>query len=196
VRNISFRDTDSILKGFTACYKDAFGGAPYFETYTDNEVLRSVWLPHIEHGVTVFAFDGEAIIGFACALPMCYAPEEIREFLRGKTQEGIPLDLLNAWYISEIGVATTHRGRGLGYALTREQLRRIRSRGGAQYALRTAANGSNSFKMYVNIGSTIIEGIQNVSTSEQVCVNGSKSKERVYLYGSCDAAIIRINARP
>ena len=187
-------DSAVLRTGFVFVYKDAFGGAPYFETYTDEEVVRDIWLPHLQNGIIVLAREGESVIGFACALPLCSAPADVREFLEEqKRRGGFPIDFTTVWYNSELGVYTTLRKRGIGYALMRARLGEIRARGGEKYVARTAAEGSNSLHLYERIESTKLSELQNVAASAQVLVNKSQSAARVYLYGECAMGVKKID---
>lgn len=195
---IEYRDahaTASIAAfvGFAECYQEAFGGPPYFETYTVGQVHRDVWAPHSEKGLVILACDADAVIGFGCALPFGSSPDDVQEFLRTKESEGsLAIDLELAWYMSELGVTEKYRGRKIGYMLIKERLEGILRKGGAHYVARTAAQASNSLHMYENLGSTILPGTQDISTSEQVQVNLSQSSERIYFFGSCAEALARI----
>jgi ribosomal protein S18 acetylase RimI-like enzyme len=97
--------------------------------------------------------------------------------------------------MSELGVLNCYRGRGVGTALVGQKLAHILLCGGRHYTLRTAAEGSRSRNIYESIGSVVIPGRQDVSSSEQVLVNKSQSRERVYLYGNCSTALARIFTR-
>lgn len=184
---------DYFRVGFIIAYKEAFGGHPYYETYTDEDVVESVWNPHRSDGIIVLALDDYNVVGFGCAKPVRSSPEEIQEFLRASHQGGSLLVQPDGmWYMSELGVCASHRGHGIGYALTRHRLSRISELGDTHYVMRTAAEGSNSLHLYRNIGSLELPGRQNVSDSDQVTVNKSQSRERIYLYGECLDAIAKI----
>jgi ribosomal protein S18 acetylase RimI-like enzyme len=162
--------------GFVRAYQEAFGGAPYFEHYSKQEVLDKVWYPHVEDGIIVLAIGDQRVIGFGCALPLSKAPEDIQEFLapRRGTEE-FPVDYDRTWYMSELGVLEAHRGRGHGYELVRHRLLTISHRGDTHYTFRTAAEGSNSIHLYRKIGAHELPELQDVSTSEQVQINDSQS---------------------
>lgn len=184
---------DHLKFGFVQLYKEAFGGPPYYETYTDEEVLSDAWHPHLKDGVIILAVSSDLVVGFGCAKPVTSSPDDVRDFLREKQRDGyLPVDSSAMWYMSELGVRIDHRGRGLGYALVKQRLLRIQSLGGTHYVMRTAAEGSNSFRLYKNIGALEIPGLQNVAESAQVQLNKSQSDSRIYLYGECAQAIAKI----
>ncbi|MDE1919082.1 MAG: GNAT family N-acetyltransferase [Patescibacteria group bacterium] len=181
---------DNLLHGFSKTYQEAFGGSPYYETYTDEQVYQDVWSSHLQNGIVILALKEEQVIGFGCALPFRATSESIRKFLLQKQHEGvIEIDLQNAWYMSELGVSIPCRGQGIGYGLIKMRLLRILDRGDSHYFMRTAAKGSNSRHMYERIGSKVVCGSQNVSATDQVQVNQSQSLERIYLFGSCEEAL-------
>lgn len=139
--------------GFIRAYQEAFGGPPYFETYSTEEVMEEVWLPHVKDGIIVLALDDECVVGFGCAMPVLKLPPKVKEFLMLHQGEGsFPVDLDRAWYMSELGVVTSHRQRGIGYSLVKHRLLTIDHRGDTHYVFRTAAEGSNSIHLYRKIG--------------------------------------------
>lgn len=181
---------DSQRDGFVEAYKEAFGGPPYYEHYSTDEVLDEVWNPHVKDGITILALDGNHVVGFGCALPIEKAPSDIGDFVTSQYTYGdLPIDPGKTWYMSELGVLTPYRRRGIGYALVRHRLESIVARGDVHYVFRTAAQGSNSIHLYRNLGATQLSAAQDVSATEQVTVNGSQSTARVYLYGDCKVTL-------
>ncbi len=185
--------------GFVAAYKEAFGGPPYNEVYTDEQVIGEVWNPHLERGIVVLALDADVVVGFGCAKPIRLAPQDVQDFLAERQRAGVfPVNLHNLWYMSEIGVLNRYRGQGIGLQLVRHRLIWINERGmthkldGGNFVMRTAVRDSNSVRIYSSIGAKQLPGLQDVSDSDQVLVNKSQSNERVYLFGSCDLALWKI----
>jgi len=192
---VSDNATSDQRKGFVHAYQEAFSGPPYFETYSFQQVLEEVWYPHIRDGIVVLALDGEQVIGFGCAMPVLKSPPEIKEYLALHQGEGgFPTELNRAWYMSELGVVESHRRHGVGYALVKHRLHRIVQRGDTHYVFRTAAEGSNSIHLYRKLGAIELADLQDVAASDQVQVNGSKSTQRIFLYGSCDSALSELEA--
>jgi hypothetical protein len=176
--------------GFVSAYQEAFGGAPYFERYTQAEVVADIWWPHLSQGLVVLALLGERVIGFGCTMPLVVAPSDVQGFLERYRRRGeFPPDSRRTWYLSEMGVRTPYRQQGIGYGLVREQFRIINQFGGSTYVLRTAAIGSNSVHLFRRIGAAELDATQDVSGSDQVQVNRSQSTKRLYLYGSCAQAL-------
>lgn len=179
-------DDERQRAGFIAVYKEAFGGPPYNEVYSDAQVVDDAWLPHLQNGVIVLAVCDEEVIGFGCCIPVEHAPEDILSYLLDSKRigAGVP-DIADTWYISELGVLLNHRRRGIGTQLIGQSLAEILLNGNQYYVMRTAANSSNSRHIFEMIGATLIPGLQDVSDSEQVKINQSQSAQRIYLYGSC-----------
>jgi len=172
---------------FIATYQEAFAGKPYFETYTEAEVLHEAWDPCLRHGVIFLALDANVVIGLGCAIPLIQSPEEIQGFLRPKRGlEGFPVEFSDVWYMADVGVRTSHKHQGIGTQLIACRLRYIRALGCQYYVLRTDAEESNSKQLYLNHGAQLLSGIQDVSQSGQVQVNQSRSSKRIYLFGQCE----------
>ncbi|QHU89321.1 GNAT family N-acetyltransferase [Candidatus Saccharibacteria bacterium oral taxon 955] len=179
------------VERFISLYKEAFGGPPYFEAYSNLEVLRGVWDPHIEHGVIVLAKEnGDSVIGFCCAVPVRNAPDDVRAFLRDSQE--IPVDSNQTWYISELGVALSHRNRGVAYAMTEMCLSEASNLGGVHYVMRTASEGSNSRHMFLRMGYLEALGAQDVSAQAEK--SHSQSSHRIWLYGRCSYALQNLRA--
>lgn len=184
---------DKYCKGFIEIYKEAFGGHPYYEVYTDSDVLKGVWLPHLADGIIVLACENNSVIGFACAKPLLKSEKEIQEFLRTEQLSGdFPVEFSDTWYFSELGVRASHRRRGIGTQLTGKLLARVLQFQCHHYVVRTAAKASNSIRILKKIGSIELSGLHDVSESEQVQVHRSQSTARVYLYGRCEEALRKI----
>lgn len=185
------------LDGFTHVYKEAFGGAPYFEHYDDDQVLNDVWLPHLISGIIILALDDGHVIGLGCAKPLPDAPKEDQDFIyASKNQGSLQGGLDSMWYMSELAVLTEYRRQGIGNQLVAERLREILKRGGDRYIFRTASEGSNSAQLYTNIGAKLLPGLVDVTKTPQVQVNESQSHERIFFYGLCATTISAIQQAP
>lgn len=175
--------SDYRFDAFCKVYREAFGGAPYFETFKD-EYLKGLWENHIDC-IMIIASVNASLVGFGCAHPALSDLEpEIKDFMIAHAKElDIPLE--TTVYMSELGVSTSARRNGIGKKLILERMLQAEQQGFTHYSLRTAANGSNSFRLYMSLGAKVIEAIHDVSHSEIK----SASKERVYLCGSLSTAL-------
>lgn len=185
---------DPLLAGFVSTYKDVFAGSPYFEEYNDEQVRDDVWIPHIGECILVVTTDDalttrpESVVGLACCHAIL-APTEpkIRDFLLSRPELPELFDPARAIFMSELAVRDDFRRRGLGQALVLERFRWGLEAGFTHYAMRTAAGGSNSRRMYERIGSALAPFVQDVSEDGVV----SASKSRIYMYGSISDALAR-----
>lgn len=181
------------VEGFVEAYKEAFGGPPYGESYTTDEVIDDVWTPHLQDGVTFLAIDSSKVVGFGCATPVTKAEHDVQKYL-SEHATSFDFDTEKAWYMSELGVLESHRRQRIGISLVKHRLEAITAIGDTDYVFRTAAEGSNSIDLYKNIGATVLPELQSVADSDQVKVNGSRSVARVYLYGDCESALKKIES--
>ncbi len=169
------RVDDPAFAGFATVYKEAFGGPPYFETYTDEDICSHVWEPHISECVIVA--EAPEVVGLSCCHAIL-APTEpnIRDFLL--TQE-LPFDPHEGIYMSELAVRSEERRNGLGLALVQARFVWAKKRGFRFYLMRTAASGSNSARLYRRLGAKQTSFMQNVSGNDIV----TASTERIFLWG-------------
>lgn len=176
-------------KQFIAMYQEAFAGSPYFETYTPEQVLEEVLLPHLRDGIVMAIQDlekGGKLVGFGCALPFEKSPNDVKEFLEGLHLSGHldeDFEYQRAWYMSELGVLEEYQGLGAAYELVLQRMRSLDHLGADQYFMRTDAEKSNSYHMYVKIGSRRINVLQDITGSDQDVENHTRSLQRVYLWG-------------
>lgn len=186
--------SNSDKAGFIRVYKEAFGGSPYFETYSDEEVLQDVWTPHIEHGTIILALDDDIgrVIGLGCAIPLHYAPKDVQDFLKQSWISGfVPEEFAptKTWYMSELAVDPAYRRQGVAYRLVRQRLLSASHAGVTHYVMRTATERSNSRHLYERVGADVLPGNHDISETDQVLHNGSKATSRVYLYGHAGEAL-------
>lgn len=191
VRRVNNVD-DPLLAGFVSTYKDVFAGSPYFEEYADEQIRDDVWIPHIGECIIVATTDDgsvarpESVVGLACCHAVL-APTEpkIRDFLLSRQELPELFDPARAIFMSELAVRDDFRRRGLGQTLVLERFRWGLKAGFTHYAMRTAADGSNSRRMYERIGSVLAPFVQDVSEGGVI----SASKSRIYMYGSIANAL-------
>jgi hypothetical protein len=185
-RLIASSTSASDIQDFVAAYRDAFGGAPYFETYSDEYIRDEVLIPHLENGLVVVARDNGHVVGFGCTVPVYSSPPDVMEYIKKlSTEPGLPSDLAleRTWYMSELGTVTTYRLRGVAYQVVRSRLISVSHMGGLFYFMRTAKEGSNSRHLYARIGALPIGQPQNVGGLRVTKDSSSRSLERQYMYG-------------
>lgn len=188
--HITPADAETHRTGFVEVYREAFGGPPYFESYTPEEVERDVFLPHLAVGFIVMALEEGKSIGLGCAKPMTETENGDQRFVKERFDDGsLPVAPSRLWYMSEMAVLMSHRRRGVGYRLVVERLKLIRAKGISHYCFRTASKQSNSEALYRSLGAVQLPGVLDVSGTAQVENNASQSTTRIFLYGECDEAI-------
>lgn len=189
----------SDINGFMEVYREAFGGEPYNETYTD-EQLREIWDEHMANGRIILARDEDSnkVVGFGCSLPLHRAHQDVQDFLAECIADGelLPEDFTfqNTWYMSELGVLESHRNRGIAYDLVRNRMFDVSHSNKRYFIMRTAADKpSNSRHLYEQLGAKAVDRLHDVSETDQVQINQAESILRVYLYGVCNEAIARLD---
>lgn len=173
--------------GFVTAYQEAFGGPPYNETYSEDEVL-DILHTHQRDGIAQIATSLDRIIGFGCALPFDKSPDDVKGFLEYLHQNGrLPkeFDFRSAWYMSELGVLNEYRGIGAAWELVWRRMLSISYRGGRQFFMRTAWPNSMSLPMYIKAGAEMLADIQDIQETKQATENNTQSLQRVYLWGDC-----------
>ena len=167
--------TDPAIDDIVRIFKEAFAEAPYFESYTDSEVMSKIVMPHINHWLAVAELDG-VIIGMVAARPTT-APESEEE-LSYLVDQNLPFDLDRSVFCSELAVDPKVRKGGLGSKLTAATLAWGVSEGFDTFICRTDADGSNSIRLLERIGWVRLPLIQDVAGKTD---GGSASESRVWL---------------
>ncbi|HEU4984711.1 MAG TPA: GNAT family N-acetyltransferase [Nitrososphaera sp.] len=175
--------------GFARVYREAFAGEPWYETYTDAEVLIDVWDTHINSGAIVLARDGGKVVGLGCAQPLTKASPDVQEFLASASS--FTADPAATWYMSELAVDDAYRRQGIGKELVRHRLLVASHQRATHFTFRTAIHGSNSLRLYRELGADELAERQDMSHNNQVLVNGSHSTERVYMHGEINKILRR-----
>lgn len=175
--------------GFAQVYREAFAGEPWYEAYTDAEVLADVWDEHIDSGAIILARDGGKVVGLGCAQPLTKASSNVQEFL--ESASSFTADPAATWYMSELAVDAGYRRLGIGKELVRHRLLVASHRGATHFTFRTAIEGSNSLRLYRALGADELAERQDMSHDQQVVVNGSHSTERVYMHGDITSILGR-----
>jgi ribosomal protein S18 acetylase RimI-like enzyme len=178
---------DPASSEFTKLYCEAFAGPPYYETFTDDDVLTGVWNSHLRAGEYVLVTEvlnpedaTSRLIGLVCGHgALSHVEPKIKEFLLGLERDGLlPAPLEQTLFISELCVDPSARKKGLGTSLTIELLKHASADGYTHWMTRTAAEGSNSLRIFKGLGGTTFGPLHRVGESI-----ATASNERVYLCG-------------
>jgi GNAT superfamily N-acetyltransferase len=172
------------LRKFIEIYREAFSGAPYFETYTTEEIVNEIWFPHIQHGCLVMAMVDNEIVGLGCSMVATrWTHDESFEGFLEDNKKKLPTLPNKICMMTELAVLEEYRNMGVGYELIGFRKKCAKKQGLFHYMMRTASEGSNSIHMYEKIGAQKIHGmIQNVSN--HAMKTKSRSRKRIYLSGS------------
>lgn len=179
---ITFRQVndadDPAFAGFCATYQEAFGGAPYFEDFSEEEV-REVWDKHVGYFIMVAEKDGE-VVGLTCCAPAAHpGHDSVEQFLRS---QDLPFAIEKAIYMSEVAVHSAHRKQGIGRHLIEARMHWGADNGYTHYVMRTAEEGSNSARIYMRLGAQKADFVQSVD-HEGI---ETSSTTRIYLFGETD----------
>lgn len=179
---------DTRRDGFVATYRDVFAGAPYFETYSEQDVHDHVWVPHIGQCILVATDSPDLIVGLACCHGVVADTEPvIRDYLLSQSEVPGLFDSQLTIFMSELAVREEYRRRGLGARLILERFRWGLEHGFRSYCMRTADQKSNSRSLYERIGAKLAPFVQDVSSGGVE----SASKARIYMYGFLVEALER-----
>ena len=176
-------------------YRQAFAGAPYFEQFSEAEV-RQIWREHLQGAGCIIVAERDAVegpstpaevVGLGCALPLMspHAGGAGEFLLELRTREERVWTPAKTMYISELASKNFVRGQGIGTHLTQELLKWGAAQGFADWVTRTAAQGSNSLRIFERAGGVqfgprhdvTAEGVQT-SSSQRVYLEGRLSTER------------------
>lgn len=178
----SVSDKEKYLDGFIKLYKEAFGGPPYSEVYSDEWIKKEVWDTHLKNGCVFIVLYAGNVVGLSCAIPVA---EDKKVFSFLSQQDSLPFDLKKTLYMSELAVASSFRKSDyhFGSELARKRIYWGKENGFQWYIMRTAAENSNSKNLYVDtLKAQMLENvIQDVSENPNEVA--SASNERIFLYG-------------
>jgi hypothetical protein len=184
--------SDNEAQRFVGIYETEFGKEPYNERYRPGEIENDVLRPSRENGLVIlgqatFEDGSQDIIGLACAVPLEEAPDEVQEFTYANAGE---LDIIargrSTWYFSELAVASEHQKDAAlhaGSALVRATLGHIDREGGTSFIMRSDADNSHSFRLFVRAGARILSAEQRIDNAQSVLSSGSESTNKRYAMG-------------
>jgi GNAT superfamily N-acetyltransferase len=184
-REVTFRavssELDRAADSFIETYRQAFGGAPYYEQFEATFVKEHVWKRHQEQLLMVAEERGD-VIGLLCAHRVTEA--SISPSACGFITDSIGpvIDQRGMLYFSELAVRPDAQGLGIGSALVAGALSWAAERYYSKFILRTAESGSNSSGIFKKFGAKELSLIQEVQSAEADGPSSS-SNSRIYLGG-------------
>lgn len=142
-------DAEPYRLSFGGAYQDIFSGPPYFERFWASEAMGifDSFLRMPDH-LSLLAVKGRTrVVGFGIGVPVMARPDIARE-LRGL------VPVRHAYYLAELGVQDSYRGRGIGQQLIDQRLQLIDRQRYSHVLLRTSAERNASYQLYLSKGFT------------------------------------------
>lgn len=136
-------------------YKDIFKEEPYFESFTNEEVV-GYFKEYIDKGVVLIARNDQGVVGFSAVLPLNFQPE----ISNLASKFGINPD--NCQYIAELGVRKDNRRKQIGQALIEELL--IQLPNNVETLLRTTKTNEPAIALYKKLCFSQVQGMEEIVT--------------------------------
>lgn len=153
--------------GLVALYQAVFREAPYFESFTSEEV-KGFFYEYLELGRLFIAKARDSVVGFSAMQPLVSVPE-----VRTLLDRHVGPNVANSHYFADLGVRYDFRGLGYGRKLTEICLGEIAS--GETMFVRTSINNVPSLSLYRSLGFTRLADIHQ--EVEQTRVDGTVQKD-------------------
>lgn len=140
-------ETDRWREGFVHAYRRIFRDPPYEEDIS-LEAARSTWdylTSQRDHITLIAATEDDDVVGFGIAIPLS-ATRKVAATLAGLVPQK------HTYYLAELGVLPSWRGRGLGGALIRERIKLMDPDLYSHVVLRVSADQHASYDLYRSMG--------------------------------------------
>jgi ribosomal protein S18 acetylase RimI-like enzyme len=132
---------------FAGAYQDIFSEPPYNERFFPSEAqgILQRYLQTPEN-ICLFAVRGKTkVLGFGVGVPAVSKPDIARD-IRGL------LPVAHSYYLAELGVLESARGKGIGKTLVSERLELIEHQKFTHVVLRVSSIRNQSYAMYLSMG--------------------------------------------
>lgn len=154
--------------GLIDLYKNIFSQAPYFESFTGDQVVE-IFSKYLRDGILFVARDGSSIIGFGAAVPISTV-RDIESLLADND-----INPVTSWYMADLGIKEEARGNGLGKKLVQKRIQSM-PLGTTTVVMRTSVDNYRSQALYKSLGFTaLVDTHQNV---EQTRIDGQTAYDR------------------
>lgn len=156
--------TEEYKKAFIGLYQKIYSAAPFWEKFSADEVEKLYDKYTNPNSILYFVMDevNGKLIGFAAAIPLLLADEEIQKLL------GEFVQINKTYQNTEIAVDPAYRGQGIGSYLVDLRLEKIRQNGYTQVLMRTTSEGSMSAGIYLKRGFKQLPVTQQVQQARSV----------------------------
>jgi len=162
-------------QGLTQLYKDIFSRAPYFENFSDEDVA-TFFKEYVDDGKLFLAYDQGRVIGFGASLPIQSVPQ-IEKVISDVGEE-----TKNCWYMADLGVEETYRGKGIARELVQKRIDATPK--GSKILMRTSVDNIPSQTLYRSIGFKDVPGAFEYVASPKSY--GEHSDKRLFLVRNRD----------
>jgi len=140
------------LNEIVSLYRAVFSEAPYFEEFSEDEVI-DFFEEYIKKGVVLIARNDKGMVGFSAALSLTTQQE-----LTGLASE-FGIEQNNCQYIAELGVRKDVRRREIGQGLIEELLMLLPKN---NILLRTTSSNIAAIELYKKFGFSTIAGMEQI----------------------------------
>jgi len=150
IRIVHVQTSEQVVRwrdSFARAYPTVFEGPPYFEQFSSDDAV-AIWdrFTQMPETITLLAVSPEnAVVGFGIAIPL-RVQKDVATQLSGL----IPVN--HTFYLAELGVLPTHRGRKLGRTLVWWRMHLMDLERYEGVVLRVAEGRNASMMMYQAMG--------------------------------------------
>lgn len=133
-----------VMQQLSGIYVECFNGFPWFENW-DAEMAETTLRTYMANDFTLLvARNRGEVVGFSVAAPLsrCQDRERFAELI----------DINTATYLSDVAVAPSAQGCGIGTALVSAFIELSASRGATNATLRTRENNLSAIKIFERLG--------------------------------------------
>ena len=173
---VNKKNYEQYKSDYIEIYKEIFSKTPYFEIFTDKEAEEVYRLSLLDSTISLLVIKDNQIIGFALGIKLSIHNDEKFKML---TSEYFNLD--KVLYNAELGVLPEYRGLGIGSKLVDKRVLFAKDMGYEIICMRTKKEGSMSISLYQKLGFKILEGVEEISSTEKNIIENKKDV-RIILY--------------
>jgi ribosomal protein S18 acetylase RimI-like enzyme len=159
---IQARNVDTFLDDLAAIYREAFGGAPWFESWS-LEASRAEIISCAQRGALfVVSMDSDTAtpLGFGVGLPMTDRASAKSFLDRGLLT---PAEAPKTYYIAELCTAGTARNRGICSDILGGLVQAAQSSGYTQALTRTRTDNDGMIRIFTRAGFTSVAEYQTTT---------------------------------
>lgn len=149
---------DAFAQGLIKLYQEVFAAPPYEEVFQAEEVQQIFEVLFLQGMVLLAREERGLVIGFCAGLPLLLE-ERIAQLASNHS-----IDPAETWYFAELGVAETHRRRGIAQQLVRTLIEKSPV---DRLIMRTAATNIASQRVNEGVGFRVIVDMTQAVSQER-----------------------------